>query len=589
MTVDNKILANDSKVDITKPTNIIGTLHTTDVATFDTNIIIKGSKITKQVTGQNDKDYTLPDETGTLALVSQVNAAETAAKNYTDAEIRNLDASLGDGTKLISTITETDGKLSAYTGPTILDTVNATDNIPTSNAVKTYADNINTDLQNQIDNLKSVQNVVEVVGTKAALNALPKTDYDAGDKVQVIADESLTDSPTSVYELNAARNAWDYVGAYGGNSYTKTEADARFVNRNVQVNGHALTGNVTVTKADVLLGNVDNKSAATLKSEFTGQIAANNTGFVIGNDVYAHTSNTNNPHAVTKAQVGLGNVANLAPADLPVSTAQQTALDGKVDKVTGYGLSKNDFTDLYKAFLDDTPLSVGYDENNKVLYKTTINPSGKDNIVTAAKLRDDAGFITAFQSTPDDNHFVSEKLVKDSLDEKATLDADNVFTGRNTFNVPDVDSGLGFLITPSNPQSGTSKVSLYVRGPVVIENHSLDEELPTRIFGSTRFEQFGVQDVLHPQTVVFNIPARFDGYTLFKDAANTYVRTTLNVGNETVNCDTSLSTISDFFWNPYKAYAIGDIIFYNRALYICETAVSASTIGNMDPAADTAH
>lgn len=47
-----------------------------------------------------------------------------------------------------------------------------------------------------------------------------------------------------------------------------------------------------------------------------------------------HVSNKNNPHEVTKAQVGLGNVENLAPADMPVSTAAQTALNAKVDKVS---------------------------------------------------------------------------------------------------------------------------------------------------------------------------------------------------------------------------------------------------------------
>lgn len=45
----------------------------------------------------------------------------------------------------------------------------------------------------------------------------------------------------------------------------------------------------------------------------------------------AHEADTANPHNVTKAQVGLGNVSNLAPADLPVSTATQSALDGKAD------------------------------------------------------------------------------------------------------------------------------------------------------------------------------------------------------------------------------------------------------------------
>lgn len=41
-----------------------------------------------------------------------------------------------------------------------------------------------------------------------------------------------------------------------------------------------------VTKAQVGLGNVENKSTATIKSEFTGSIAADNEGFVIGGAVY---------------------------------------------------------------------------------------------------------------------------------------------------------------------------------------------------------------------------------------------------------------------------------------------------------------
>lgn len=41
----------------------------------------------------------------------------------------------------------------------------------------------------------------------------------------------------------------------------------------------------------------------------------------------AHSSDSSNPHGVTKAQVGLGNVDNTADADKPVSTPQQTALD----------------------------------------------------------------------------------------------------------------------------------------------------------------------------------------------------------------------------------------------------------------------
>lgn len=47
---------------------------------------------------------------------------------------------------------------------------------------------------------------------------------------------------------------------------------------------------------------------------------------VIQDNLNAHIGNTSNPHKVTKAQVELGNVQNLAPADMPVSTAQATAI-----------------------------------------------------------------------------------------------------------------------------------------------------------------------------------------------------------------------------------------------------------------------
>jgi hypothetical protein len=51
-------------------------------------------------------------------------------------------------------------------------------------------------------------------------------------------------------------------------------------------------------------------------------------------DLDTHTGRTDNPHSVTKAQVGLGNVDNTSDADKPVSTAQNTAISLKLDKAT---------------------------------------------------------------------------------------------------------------------------------------------------------------------------------------------------------------------------------------------------------------
>jgi hypothetical protein len=47
---------------------------------------------------------------------------------------------------------------------------------------------------------------------------------------------------------------------------------------------------------------------------------------VIKESLDAHIGNKSNLHNVTKAQIGLGNVQNLAPADMPVSTAQAAAI-----------------------------------------------------------------------------------------------------------------------------------------------------------------------------------------------------------------------------------------------------------------------
>lgn len=58
------------------------------------------------------------------------------------------------------------------------------------------------------------------------------------------------------------------------------------------------------------------------------------TGLAEQSSLIAHTTDTNNPHNVTKAQVGLGNADNTSDINKPVSTATQTALNNKVNGTT---------------------------------------------------------------------------------------------------------------------------------------------------------------------------------------------------------------------------------------------------------------
>ena len=51
----------------------------------------------------------------------------------------------------------------------------------------------------------------------------------------------------------------------------------------------------------------------------------------LADTIEAHDTDTNNPHRVTKAQVGLGNVDNTADTDKPLSTPQRTAVQEMIN------------------------------------------------------------------------------------------------------------------------------------------------------------------------------------------------------------------------------------------------------------------
>lgn len=87
------------------------------------------------------------------------------------------------------------------------------------------------------------------------------------------------------------------------------------------------------TEWDALGGEVD-LSAYQVKAITVGETSTTVEAAINANKtaIDAHVAKQDNPHNVTAAQVGLGNVNNTADADKPVSTAQQAALDLKQDK-----------------------------------------------------------------------------------------------------------------------------------------------------------------------------------------------------------------------------------------------------------------
>ena len=208
-------------------------------------------------------------------------------------------------------------------------------------------------LQGQIDTINDSSDVTDVVATYSELTSYDKSTLTDKDVIKVLTDSSH-DNKTTYYRYIKDDNDFTYIGAVES-YYTKAEADAK---------------------------------------------------------LKVHTDKKNNPHSVTKAQVGLGNCDNTSDADKPVSTAQQTALNLKADKATtlsGYGI-----TDAYtKTESDGKYLTQHQDISGKADKATTLSGYGITDAYT--KTESDNKYLTTHQ---DISNLATKTEVSTGLAEK---------------------------------------------------------------------------------------------------------------------------------------------------------------------------
>lgn len=169
----------------------------------------------------------------------------------------------------------------------------------------------------------------------------------------------------------------NYKGQEIGNAKSVQEVFADLETNKVdKVEGKSLVSDTDITKlselptSDVLNTNIaDAKKAGTDAQTF----------------INTHINNTDNPHNVTKAQVGLDQVNNTSDADKPVSTATQSALDSKVDKIDGKQLSTNDYTTAEKnKVAESINESAANTLINTAIGKLTKASVGLDNVDNTA-------------------------------------------------------------------------------------------------------------------------------------------------------------------------------------------------------------
>jgi len=121
----------------------------------------------------------------------------------------------------------------------------------------------------------------------------------------------------------------------GANSLTRLEVK-EFYESNTDTNAFTDTEKVKLADTEIT-SQLDTRDT-------TNRDRANHTGTQLANTISdfdtsvtdsTHANSITNPHAVTKAQVGLSEVDNTTDADKPISEATQAALDTKFDKTGG--------------------------------------------------------------------------------------------------------------------------------------------------------------------------------------------------------------------------------------------------------------
>jgi hypothetical protein len=140
-------------------------------------------------------------------------------------------------------------------------------NKPVSTAQKTYIDAGDNKLQGQIDTINATQNVVDIVGTHAALIAYVTTDLKENDKIEVIADETQSNADTIYSWVNSA---WVLVGKKGP-YYTKSETDSTFSTKTELTTETTRAQAAEKTNADAIVTEKNSRTTAdnTLQTSIT--------------------------------------------------------------------------------------------------------------------------------------------------------------------------------------------------------------------------------------------------------------------------------------------------------------------------------
>lgn len=216
------------------------------------------------------------------------------------------------------------------------DALNAKAAKATVDSQQIQINNLNTDLGTVSGNVTTLGNSVSTLSGQVESFATQIADMVTSGNIAYI--RQVEESGIKYFEWSADNINWvrSVVGdsaEWGnitGNLADQTDLNQAFSNVNADIN--AVVGRVDTTDSN--LGDVASRVGALETTSEANVLAISNLQLnkAEASTVNAHINNTSNPHNVSKAQLGLGNVDNTADADKPLSNVQRASVEDIIDE-----------------------------------------------------------------------------------------------------------------------------------------------------------------------------------------------------------------------------------------------------------------
>ena len=183
----------------------------------------------------------------------------------------------------------------------------------------------------------------------------------------------------------------------------------RGTNSHVQIDNHisSIANPHNTTKAQVGLGNVDNTSDLNKPISTATQIALNGKeNTIAAGTITQYWRGDKSWQTLDKSAVGLGNVDNTSDLNKPISNLTQTALNGKENSfaagtVSQYFRGDKTWQTLDKAVIGLSNVDNTSDLNKPISTATQTALNGKANLVHTHTSSDITNFTTAVQAIGD--------------------------------------------------------------------------------------------------------------------------------------------------------------------------------------------